>query len=251
MPDPLSVAASVAGIASLGIQVCQGLITYLRAIEGRKQEVSHGLREIQTLVSMFYSLNTILPQVDQRGVANSAATRQCLKDSEIGLLEFQQLLVNLRGPENQTGIREKMKEAGRLLTFPFCKEKLASLRDTLQKLLDNLNSAIHITSLDEVRDLRAHVQDNFDQLGTLQSTVTNILNDLKQQSAQTERTIQDFANNALGHLTLIQTDVQSIVSTNLVTYESAMKVEKSQDIVKEKVSGQFVKTLSISLQEFA
>lgn len=149
MPDPLSVAASAAGIASLGIQVCQGLIAYLRLIEGRKQEVSHGLREIQTLVSMFYSLNNILPQVDQRGVANSVIIQQCLKDSEKSLLEFQQLLIKLRGPENQAGIREMMKEAGRLLTFPFCKEKLASLRDTLQRLLDNLNSAINIASLYE------------------------------------------------------------------------------------------------------
>lgn len=91
------------------------------------------------------------------------------------------------------------------------------------------------------------MQDNFDQLGTLQSTVTNTLDNLEQQVAQTERTIQDFDHNTTGQLSLIQTDMQSMVSANLVTYESAVKIEKAQEMVLEKVCVQFITILNISL----
>ncbi|CAO2655538.1 Nn.00g043410.m01.CDS01 [Neocucurbitaria sp. VM-36] len=257
MPDPFSAAASAAGIASLGIQVCKGLALYLRSVEGRKQQIAHDLREVQRLISMFYSLNDILPHINRRGPADSAIIRQCLKDSEQKLQEFQQLLIKRRGPENPTGIPGKMKEAGRLLMYPFCEGRLISLRQTLQTLLDNLNSTIHIASLDlaiahndeihsvktsigglvassqvqtdEVRDLQTQMHDNFDQLRLVQSTVTDSLNNIEQRLARTQWSIQDVGQNASGRLTMIQTDTQSIASTSLMTSERITEVMEKAD----------------------
>lgn len=47
MSDPLSVAGTAVGIASLGIQVCQGLIKYLQAVNDRNEEIKDAVRDVK------------------------------------------------------------------------------------------------------------------------------------------------------------------------------------------------------------
>lgn len=147
MSDPLSVAGTAVGITSLGIQVCQGLVWYLRSVQGKRAEIAQDLGEIQTLISIFYALNDILPKINQTRCTEATTIRRCLEDSEGKLLELQQLLVKLRGPYESTANRDKMREAGRTLVYPFRADTLKSLRQSLRELLNNLNLAIDITSL--------------------------------------------------------------------------------------------------------
>lgn len=147
MSDPLSVAGTAVGITSLGIQVCQGLVWYLRSVHGRKAEIAEDLGEVQSLISIFYALNDILPKINRTQCTEATTIRRCLEDSEGKLLELQRLLIKLRGPEQCTTNREKMREAGRTLVYPFRADTLKSLRQSLRELLDNLNLAVNITSL--------------------------------------------------------------------------------------------------------
>jgi hypothetical protein len=64
MSDPLSVAGTAVGIVSLGLQVSQGIIKYMQAIKGRKNEIQDSIQEVQRVVSLLYRLNTVLPEVD-------------------------------------------------------------------------------------------------------------------------------------------------------------------------------------------
>ena len=147
MSDPLSMAGTAVGITSLGIQVCQGLVSYLQSIEGRGDTIADGLKEVQSLVSIFHSINDILPKIDRSQCAKSATVRNCLKESEEKLLELQRLLLKLRGPLDDTSAGRKAKEAARSLIYPFREGSLSSLRQTLRALLDNLSLAINIASL--------------------------------------------------------------------------------------------------------
>ncbi|KAF2491471.1 hypothetical protein BU16DRAFT_594413 [Lophium mytilinum] len=252
MSDPLSVAGSAAGIASLGIQVCQSLVWYLRSIEGRRQRIADDLKEVQRLVSIFYSLNDILPEIERRGTAESATIRTCLGDSEEKLLELQQLLIKWRGPESRTSTKQKVKEAGRILIHPFQEGKLDLLRQTLQNLLDNLKSAIEVATLkfgvthfDEtltirthiegleasshlqsasVRDLHTKIQENADQLQSLQRNVTDSLATIESGVLRTEWRVWDLGQNMSGRFTLMHTDVTSIASTSSVMADRLMEV---------------------------
>lgn len=147
MSDPLSIAGTAVGITSLGIQVCQGLVGYLRSVRGRRAEIAEDLSEVQTLITIFYSLNYILPKIDQTRCAEATTIRRYLEECEGKLLELQQLLIKLRGPQQSTTNREKMREAGRTFIYPFRVDTLKSLRQSLRSLLDNLNLAIDIKSL--------------------------------------------------------------------------------------------------------
>ncbi|RSM00023.1 hypothetical protein CEP52_009407 [Fusarium oligoseptatum] len=244
MSDPLSVAGTAVGITSLGIQVCQSLVWYLRSVNGRKAEIAEDLSEVQSLISIFYALNDILPKIHQTRCTEATTIRRCLQDSEGKLLELQQLLIKLRGPEQPTTNRDKMREAGRTLVYPFRADTLKSLRQSLRELLDNLNLAVDITSLDSqvtncakvdnislaiqdletqsrdsnagIQGLNTKMQQNLSQLRSLESTITDSLTELNQRISQAEWAIQDLGNDISGKLTITETEV---VSTRRVMAE--------------------------------
>ncbi|KAI8654621.1 hypothetical protein NCS57_01208700 [Fusarium keratoplasticum] len=237
MSDPLSVAGTAVGITSLGIQVCQGLVWYLRSVQGKRAEIAQDLGEIQTLISIFYALNDILPKINQTRCTEATTIRRCLEDSEEKLLELQQLLVKLRGPYESTANRDKMREAGRTLVYPFRADTLKSLRQSLRELLNNLNLAIDITSLTSqvtnrdkidnislsiqnldvqsrdsnasIQDLNTKMQQNLSQLRSLESTIAESLTEFNQRISQAEWAIQDLSNDISGKLTITETEVVS------------------------------------------
>lgn len=147
MADGLSVAGTAVGIMSLGIQVCQGLISYVRSAKKRKKELADTLKDIQALLSIFYSLQDIIPLIDQSNPIDSLVIRNCLKDSEEGLQELNALVTKLKGQPGFTKITEKAKETGRALIYPFHEGKLISVRESIRRILANLNLVIDNTTL--------------------------------------------------------------------------------------------------------
>jgi len=147
MSDPLSVAGSAVGVVALGIQVCQGLVSYLRSVRGRRQEIANHLREAQSLISVFSSLNDVLPRLDQQQCADSPLIRQCLLDCQGQLVQLRLQICKLGGSPDPADIKGKMKEAGRAALYPFREGELTSIHRSLQSLLSNLTLAISTASL--------------------------------------------------------------------------------------------------------
>lgn len=139
-------AGSIVGITSLGIQVCQGLVSYLQSIEGRHQSLEDGSREVQQLASIFCSLRRILPQLNHSQIQSAGYIRTCVAESEEKLLNFQQELLKIRGPHASSSTKSKMKETGRRLAYPFREGKLKSLHTSLKSLLENIQLALNVTS---------------------------------------------------------------------------------------------------------
>jgi hypothetical protein len=147
MADPLSVAGSAVGVVSLGIQVCQGLVSYLRSVQGRQQDIANCLRDVQSLKTVFSSLNSVLPGLAQQRGSDHSAIQQCLLDCEDELGKLQHLIPSLEGPSHSNCVKGKMKEAGRAVLYPFREGELASIRHCLQSLLQTLTLAINTASL--------------------------------------------------------------------------------------------------------
>ncbi|EEU34027.1 uncharacterized protein NECHADRAFT_85464 [Fusarium vanettenii 77-13-4] len=238
MPDPLSVAGSAVGIVSLGIQVCQGLVWYFNSVQGRKQDIEGGLGEVQTLASIFYSLNDIIPKINQAQCTEATMIRQCLKNSEEMLLELYQSLIRLRGLRQSTTDGDKMGEKARMLLYPFRAGKLEALRESLRGLLGNLNLAINTTSLefqtmnkdkvdtiDEamqdlgllskdtnagVQDLNTKMQENRCRLLSLEFTINDLLTQVSHRVSQVEVAVKDLESNITGELTVLGNGVTSV-----------------------------------------
>jgi hypothetical protein len=147
MSDPLSVAGSAVGIISLGIQVCQGLISYLQSFKSQDQDIQDSLNDIQTVTSILYSLKDVLPKVD-KSASETPAIRRCLAESEEKLREFQQFSLKLRANESpKHDVLGRMDHARRALLYPFREGKLKSLCQSLNGLLQNLSLCLDINSL--------------------------------------------------------------------------------------------------------
>ncbi|KAF5597921.1 hypothetical protein FPCIR_3497 [Fusarium pseudocircinatum] len=179
MSDPLSVAGSAVGIISLGIQVCQGLISSLQSFKGQDQDIQDSLNDVQTVISILYSLKGILPKVDERS-SGTPAIRRCLAESEEKLREFQQFSLKLRGTQStEHGIHTNVEDLGN--AFKDQGTNVAKLSDQLQRL-DNSMSAYY--------------------------------QDLKSEISRTQLFAQDFRQEVGGQLRLISTDVGSLMSIN-------------------------------------
>ncbi|KAF5620130.1 hypothetical protein F52700_11450 [Fusarium sp. NRRL 52700] len=159
MFDPLSVAGSAVGIISLGIQVCQGLISYLQSFKGQDQDIQDSLNDVQTVISILYSLKNILPKVDKWS-SETPAIRRCLAESEEKVREFQQFSLKLRGTQSpEHDVLGKMDHARRALLYPFREGKLKSLCQSLKGLLQNLDLSLDITTLDIAVGIHTSVDD--------------------------------------------------------------------------------------------
>ncbi|KAJ4138676.1 hypothetical protein NW768_002529 [Fusarium equiseti] len=145
MSDPLSVAGTAVGITSLGIQVCQSLVKYLRAIRGRKEDIAEGVREVDRVVALLSSLNRLLPRVGS--VNGTVQLRECLKNCHTELKKIQTLLAELEGEQQSNKAMQRAANAMRSITYPFQQEKLTAFRQSLRSVLDDLNLIISIVSL--------------------------------------------------------------------------------------------------------
>ncbi|RSL96192.1 hypothetical protein CDV31_013572 [Fusarium ambrosium] len=225
MSDPFSVAGTAVGITSLGIDVCKGLIHYLRSIRGQNKETAEDLSMVQTLLPVFYSLHDIL-SADQ----NSELTgiRQCLQQSQDKLQELQQLLLELRGPLSFMGSKTtvKMAKVSRSLAYPFHEGKLLSLRQSLHALIGNLNLALSVSSLKQrtgcvstVETTKAlaeagsqaqvnalqHLQHTVQQSSAL---INKSITNGAEETRKTQWMIRDLGQNLIANLTLVEAETQ-------------------------------------------
>ncbi|CVL04829.1 uncharacterized protein FMAN_12891 [Fusarium mangiferae] len=249
MSDPLSVAGSAVGIISLGIQVCQGLISYLQSFKAQDQDIQESLSDVQTMVSILYSLKGILPKVDKSS-PETPAIRRCLAESEEKLREIQQFSLKLRGTESpEHYVLGKMDNARRSLLYPFREGKLKSLCQALKGLLQHLSLGLNITSLDiavgirtnlddlgnAMKDQDANVTKLSDQLQLLDSSMAVYYQDLRTEISQAQTFAQQFRQEIGGQLRLINTDIGSLMSINQRHQEDINQCfMKALDELKEK-----------------
>ncbi|CAG7557563.1 unnamed protein product [Fusarium equiseti] len=250
MSDPLSVAGTAVGITSLGIQVCQGLIKYLRAVRGRKEEIAESVREVDRVVSLLSSVNRLVPRV---GSANETAQlRDCLKNCHTELKNIETLLTELKDAQQSNKAMQRAANAMRSITYPFQQAKLTALRQSLRSVLHDLTLIISIVSLaskstiqDTIntmsQDLKTHTSANASgisdfqcqvhchsvQLRSLQSTISGTLDDITEQLHRTELSIQDFDQRVDGRLTIIESGTQSIEASSQVTVAKLEEIAKA------------------------
>ena len=78
MTDPLSVAASVARLISLEIQVTQSLVDFYNAYENRDSQLVHMIERLDSLLDIFQCLKKTLSdrhfQADERSLVESIET---------------------------------------------------------------------------------------------------------------------------------------------------------------------------------
>ncbi|RYO81224.1 hypothetical protein DL766_002504 [Monosporascus sp. MC13-8B] len=135
MADPISIVGLAAGLASLGIQVCGGITSYLDAIKCRADDIDSVRRQVKSFESVLAVIQTALNQVDSSHRVSAAAVAECFQSCETELKALDTFVSGLTGGVTpQVNFRDKLKEQTRKLTYAFNRSKLNQLEDKLDRV---------------------------------------------------------------------------------------------------------------------
>jgi hypothetical protein len=142
----MEVAGTAVGIASLGIQVCQGLLDYYESWKSYDSDISSTYDAISDLSKTLILLKTTLQQqTDEERVRR---VRTCVKDCEDALLALEKRRNSLQKYGQPEGLRQKMRAGLQRTWYPFRKETLEALKASVTNVQERLKLALQVLQLD-------------------------------------------------------------------------------------------------------
>ncbi|KAK8018871.1 hypothetical protein PG991_008061 [Apiospora marii] len=218
MADPLSLAASVAGLVSLGLQVTSGITKYLDAVKCRDEELSEIRRQNGLLKDTLRIIEKTAAQLDQVPPDVAAATQRIIESHHDSLNKLETLVAQLTSSDVGTW-RARLKDKAGKLHYAFDRPKLqelccqaaqtqSALQLALEGLSVSLTAATHGSLQAGLGSVHHQLQDSFQAARGQVFTSTQILS---QQLRHTEDTIQSSFNIQHGYLDRIQVQNTDIV----------------------------------------
>ena len=148
MLDPLSVAASVAGLISLGIQVSQSLVDFYNSYKDLDSDVEGTMKRLESLLDIFCYLDKTISnrkfQADERDL---------IKNIEASIKACDELVQELQdeckkfSKTSSNGVKATIRIAGRRATYPFRKSTLQKIDEDIDEIRANLSSALRVLQL--------------------------------------------------------------------------------------------------------
>ena len=164
MTDPLSVAGSVVGVISLGIQVTQSLVDFYNSYKSQKSDLIHMIKRLEHLLETFQCLEKTLSdrkfQADERSLVKNIETS--INDCEEWIKEMRDECQKLSKPSSK-GIIATVKGAGRQATYPFRQSTLRKFDEEIDAMRDNLSFALDVLQLKDNK----RIQDDITETRTL------------------------------------------------------------------------------------
>ncbi|KAI5363078.1 hypothetical protein Slin15195_G104550 [Septoria linicola] len=173
MVDP----GTALGIASLGIQVCEGLFQYYDKWRSYDKDIRDTCKHITELANLFAHLRDSLNKIDHDRKQFDHA-REALRPCEESVLELQELLIKLKPYNAPTGPRECAWAQFRRATYPLKASTLAKMREIDEDIRDRLALALQALQIDIAAVSQA-------QLSTIERNIESVDASLKQVSFQT------------------------------------------------------------------
>ena len=184
----MEVVSSAVGIPSLGIQVCQSLLSYYDSWKGCNADITTAYECIDDLCKTF----KLLEQTHgQQGLdpARSERVEQCLGSCVGGLDKLDRKLQKLQTHSTPSELRQKTWTELQRLYYPFRESTLAKLRKIVKDLREHLSLALQVLHL----DLSANSHRRITKIGAdVKDTAANVRVLLTTQQADQFHRIVDW-----------------------------------------------------------
>jgi hypothetical protein len=145
MTDPLSVAASVAGVLSLGLEICKGVVKYCDAWRGSDTEIASLTLRAEQLSRTLGHLRKVLDDAEGLDLALADNIRGNVLSNSAQITKIHEQLVKCGvAPGQASGFHDKVRDVVRKARFPFVREMLVGMKDLLAELQTNLHTALHV-----------------------------------------------------------------------------------------------------------
>ncbi|KAI9683766.1 MAG: hypothetical protein M1822_005956 [Bathelium mastoideum] len=158
--DGLSVAASVAGIVSLGIQVTQSLVDFYSAYKDQKSDTVHTLKKLERLLGVLEILRT---QISERTfISDEQALLKNIEGSvqvcEEYIQDLQSETEKVRG-ESRDGIRAAARTAAYRVAYPFRQSTLHKLDENIEEIVSHISFALQLLGRKDVHKVQSNIED--------------------------------------------------------------------------------------------
>lgn len=135
MADPVSV-------VSLALTVCQGLLSYYSGWNAQGEEVRNVYTKIEGLKD---SLNILQQSFSRLGSSQPVVTANVAKSVDAckdGVERLNEMLQKCQRNPAPTNIKEKLRALGEKSLFPFRRDTLKTMENTVRYLQENLHTAV-------------------------------------------------------------------------------------------------------------
>lgn len=150
MPDPFSVISGAAGVVSLGLTTCQGLVAYYGPFKSFSTETESFVTSAKglsaTLELLKSRINRLQSPVNPYVVDELQLVSDRINDCETALQHLSQTLKKCQGYDTAGMITRKGKAFARA-QYPFKRGTLVSLNQMVTGLRSNLDIALHAIHL--------------------------------------------------------------------------------------------------------
>jgi hypothetical protein len=147
MSDPVSIASGAAGLISLGLTLCQGLVQYYDAWKHQDRDIGNVSSRLVVLKDILELLVTMLPNLDRAGTSLAARVENCLLACLDGMAVLDKTLERCRSSSTPSSFSDRAHATGRRAMFPFRKSTIRSLTSALLLLETNLGLALQVLQL--------------------------------------------------------------------------------------------------------
>lgn len=192
--EPFGASSGVAGLLSLGITVCQGLLDYYSSWKGADDNVARTFASIDMLTKTLILLRSA---VQHRPLNPDILHHigKCIASTERGIQSLQKKLEKVRLVSSQGDWQDKAKAGLRRALFPFKESTLAKLREVCSELRDDLALAldalqidVSASSLEMLNFLGQQLKDLSVDVIALKDRSTSVSRDLENVAGTTKET---------------------------------------------------------------
>jgi hypothetical protein len=141
MSDPMSVTGTAVGVASLGLQVCDKIVSYCQAWRGFDRDIQTFSQKADGLRIPLQWLRGLLANFQAIDIAISQDIEEKLQQIEEVIKRLKEAIAQFasKGSGNTAAIRAQFKKA----TYPFRKDGLRDMSSDLDSLHLSLHTVLH------------------------------------------------------------------------------------------------------------
>ena len=165
MSDPLSIAGSVAGLISLGIQATQTLVNFYSAYKAQKADVALAIKKLGNLLGLLENMYTQLGNRQFHG-----ADQGLLRSIEVSaqacsgcIQELQAEAEKLKG-HSTDGIRANARTAAYRVAYPFRQSTLQKLSEDIDEIVSHLSLGLQLLGQNDIARVHDDIKDTKDLL---------------------------------------------------------------------------------------
>lgn len=144
MSDPFSVAANAVGVISLGLQVCQALVSYYQAWHGQDEEVDNFLQQCNAVTK---TLSLLQNKLESPLRVSSEIVNQIENLSEqltTAVRRLESVLEECRKTTDPKPLKRKLQDATRRTLYPFRRSTILNLQETVKNMQLSLITALQL-----------------------------------------------------------------------------------------------------------